>query len=93
MPENRDAARRKQQEVAPLLLIASPICAAFSALQHWNHKEMKPRELIHKVRAAMEHLGFALELSENQAEAGWLFLSEYPVQAMELGAGQKDVQI
>ena len=41
-PENQVAALKMQEEEAPLLLIASPMCAAFSSLQHLNYRKMTP---------------------------------------------------
>ena len=54
---------------------------AFSSLQNLNYKDMKAQDLIDKIRAAMEHLDFSMELCEAQAKAGRLFLFEHPVQA------------
>ena len=71
---NQDKARKLQQEQAPHLLIASPMCAAFSTLQNLNHDKLTAQELIDKVRDAMEHFEFALEFCENHAKAGRLFL-------------------
>lgn len=70
-----------QEEQALELVIASPMCAACSTLQGFNYRNPTAQELIDKVRAAMEHLRFALEICEVQAKAGRLFLFEHPVQA------------
>ena len=78
---NQEAALKKQEEEAPELLIASPMCAAFSALQNLNYRNMIAQELIDKVRVAMEHIRFALLMCEVQAKAGRYCLFERPVQA------------
>ena len=57
------------------------MCAAFSALQNLNYRNMKPQELIDKVNAAMAHIDFALRMCEVQAKAGRYFLFEHPIQA------------
>ena len=63
------------------LLIASPMCAAFSTLQNLNYSKMTAAEVREKVRVAMDHLDFALELCEMQARAGRIFMFEHPVAA------------
>ena len=67
--------------------IASPMCNAFSSLQNLNYRGMKAQDLLDKTRAAMEHLRFALELCENHAGAGRLFLFEHPIQAKSWNFG------
>ena len=62
LPGNQAAALKKQEEDSPFLLIASPMCAAFSSLQHLNYRNMTPKELEGKLRAAMDHLDFALKM-------------------------------
>ena len=52
-PANKEEARKLLNEQSPHLLIASPMCAAFSALQGLNYKDMKAHDLIDKVRDAM----------------------------------------
>ena len=42
---NQAEALKRQEEDAPELLIASPMCAAFSGLQKLNYKNMTPQEL------------------------------------------------
>ena len=71
---------RLQESQAPELLIDSPMCAAFSSLQHLNYRNMTAQELIDKIRDAMSHLDFALKLCEIQAKAGRPFLFEHTVQ-------------
>ena len=60
--ENQVAALKLQEEEAPLLLIASPMCVAFSSLQNLNYRKITPKELQAKLRSAMEHLDFALNM-------------------------------
>ena len=62
IPKNQVAALKMQEEEAPHLLIASPMCAAFSSLQHFNYRDMTPKELEEKLRAAIEHLDFAMKM-------------------------------
>ena len=70
--------RQEEEEEAPELLIASPVCAAFSSLQHPNYKEMTPKELETKLRAAVNRLDVALKMCEIQAKAGRLFVFGTP---------------
>ena len=70
IPANQAAALQKQQDEAPELLIASPMCVAFSTLQNLNYRDMSHQELIDKIRAAMEHIRFAMHMCEVQAKAG-----------------------
>ena len=74
-----------QQEQAFELLIASPMCAAFSALQNLNCRKMKPKELHAKLKEAMSHIDFALHMCAVQAKGGRYFLFEHLVQAKSWG--------
>ena len=81
IPHNQVEALRKQEQEAPVLLIASPMCAAFSTLQNLNYRNMTPKELEAKLKAAIDHLDFALKMCEIQAKNGRYFVFEHPVQA------------
>ena len=50
------------------LVVASPMCAACSALQGLNYFKMDPKALEEKLTKAFMHLGFALQMCEIQAE-------------------------
>ena len=65
----------------PLLLLASPMCGAFSAMNNINYSKMKPKDIHTKLRAAMQHVRFALELCVRQYDAGRLFIFEHPATA------------
>lgn len=70
----------KEEEVLHRF-IASPMCAAFSSLQHLNYWNMTPHELEPKLKAAKEHLDFALKMCEIQVKTCRTFVFEQPVHA------------
>ena len=59
VPANQNEAMRLLDAQAPELLIASPMCAAFSTFPNLNYRNMAAQELIDKIRDAMSHLDFA----------------------------------
>lgn len=73
------------------MLIASPICGPFSALQGLNFSEMIPEEVEQVLRTGVNHLKFAMTLCKKQSDAGRLFMFEHPSNArswsMELVKG------
>ena len=62
LPHNQGEAMQLMESNAPELLVAFPMCAAFSSLQNLNYRDMTPKELEVKLRAAIEHLDFALKM-------------------------------
>ena len=77
------AKRRKVMEMIkrdkPMLLIVSPMCGAFSALQElFNYPRMHKTEVMAKLKDGLSHLKFAMELCVMQHNAGRLFMFEHP---------------
>ena len=81
----RRRARQLLEKDKPLMLIACPMCGPFSTLMHWNYAKMPKEETEALLKAAMEHLRFALELCLTQYNAGRLLLFEHPVGARSWG--------
>lgn len=76
--ELRMRARNKLEEESPECILVSPMCGAFGQLQGLNYSKMSADEVESKLRAAMTHLLFAMELCKWQAKGGRLFVFEHP---------------
>ena len=80
-PAKREEAMQLVLREQPMLLVLSPMCAAFSRWQSLNaHKrdaELDAREW----SQALVHLSFACELMKVQLRAGRYFLYEHPLAA------------
>ena len=63
------------------MLIACPMCRPFGTMNNFNYAKMTPEEVEEKLRAAMVHVNFALDLCLRQYMAGRLFLFEHPAGA------------
>ena len=77
----RERARRLLKETRPLLLIGSPMCTWFSALQHFNKGKVDTAEWEAGFQRAVEHIKFVFELYDLQVRGGRYFLHEHPAQA------------
>ena len=75
MKSHRDAAERYVREVKPKLIIGSPECRMFSALQNLRKWDKKAFE---ELEAAKEHIRFVVKLYRIQVEAGRWLLHEHP---------------
>lgn len=76
--EMREKAERIVRERKALLLIGSPMCSAFSALQSINFAKMEKEDVDRVVEYGMRHLEFAMKLYRIQMENGLYFLHEHP---------------
>ena len=65
----------------PLLLIACPMCGPFSSMNNLNYAKLDDADVKDKLRKAMDHVKFALDLCLQQYRAGRLFLFEHPTSA------------
>ena len=77
-PADRERAKQKIRESKPRLLIGSPECTMFSALQNlsgWTLGEAK------KLQEAKSHMKFMCELYEEQVQQGRWIQHEHPVGA------------
>jgi len=83
--ENQAKAKRLEEE-KPELLVASPMCAAFSSWMSVNYSKMDDEAVREHLAKALAHLKFRLELCLIQHQAGRLFLLEHPVAATSWGS-------
>ena len=81
----RRRCKEKIEADKPLMTIVCPMCGPFSLLMTWNYARKSKEETTAMLKAAMEHLKFALEICVMQYEAGRLFLFEHPVGARSWG--------
>ena len=79
--EDRRHAKWLVEKFRPRVLIGSPMCTAFSALQNWNRRKMAPGKWDAMMRRAVMHVDFCCELYEMQARRGDYFLHEHPADA------------
>ena len=82
---NDEKKRRKAMKLVrkrkSLLLIVSPMCAAFSQLQSLNFSRMTSED-VEKVKSyGRKHLEFCMKLCQIQVEQGLYFLHEHPAGA------------
>ena len=78
----REKAKKKVDEDRPFMVILSPMCGPFSRLQElFNYPKQDAEDVKEKIRAALDHLKFAIELCIKQKEQGRMFIFEHPVSA------------
>ena len=77
-PEMRNKAVRQVLEDKPLLLIGSPMCTIYSAMNRINHKRMSPEEVSKRFKHARKHFEFSAKLYKIQLDVGRYFLHEHP---------------
>ena len=65
----------------PLIIVACRMCGPFSAINNLNYAKMAPEEIKGKLKTAMEHVKFSLDLCLRQCKAGRLFVFEHPTSA------------
>ena len=75
---NREAAIEYVRRAKPKLLIGSPMCSMFSALQ--NLSEL-PKEKEETWGEAREHIKFVVQLYRMQLKEGRVFIHEHPARA------------
>ena len=80
-PEKRRRAMDLLTQTKPKLLIGSPMCRAFSALQGLNRAKMGEVKWKSMVEHGLTHLRFVCELYRIQAESGRYYLHEHPAGA------------
>ena len=62
----------------PQVLIGSPMCTAFSALQFLNRDRMNPEKWNAMIEKGIRHMKFAIKLYKIQAENCRWLLHEHP---------------
>ena len=82
---NVEAMRIKAKKIvknkAALLLMVSPMCSAFSRLQHFNTSKLSDDKKRQLWEDGMRHLAFPMELCKFQRNNGLYFLFEHPAGA------------
>ena len=80
---NIEAKRQHAMEMVKskkaLLLIGSPMCSAFSQLQHINFSKMSAADVSKVKEYGRKHFEFCRELYQAQHRNGFNFLHEHPV--------------
>ena len=74
----REKAERKLDEQQPLLLIGTPMCTAFSAIQAINNCKRDPQIVAREQAAGRLHLQWCCYLYRKQVARGAYFLHEHP---------------
>ena len=74
------------EDTKPLLLIGSPMCAAFSQMDNINFSRMSEDDVNSTVEYGTRHLEFSLGLHRTQASNGLYFLHEHPAAAGSWGS-------
>ena len=69
---------KKSLEDKPLVLIGSPMCTAYCAMNRINYSRMAPEEVAQRMAHARKHLEFCIKLYEIQWDSGRYFLHEHP---------------
>ena len=78
-PKTRGKARmRVVVRDQPFVLVASPMCSAFSQLQSINFAKMTEEKVRELIRRGLVHLLFAMELCQVQVDAGRYYMFEHP---------------
>ena len=85
----RAKAKNLVKSKAALLLVVSPMYAAFSRLQTFNAKRMGPEKVKEMLDYGVKHATFALDLSESRDVMGCIFFSSLP---QELQVGMPPLQ-
>ena len=81
-------ARERLDRDKPFLLVASPMCKAFSRLIAFSkYQKMEHAEVVKSIQEAIQHLKFSLELCLRQHAAGRLFVFEHPDAALSWAVG------
>ena len=79
LPQQRQKAAAKIQEMRPELLVGSPMCGPFSNLQNFNRKTPEAEAALReKEEEGEQHLEFCAEQYEAQMDRGGYFLHEHP---------------
>ena len=79
--DHRRRAREQIRQERPFIVIGSPPCTDFGAIQNLNRRHWGPAEVRRRRAEAMVLLGFAVEVYWLQLEAGRHFLHEHPATA------------
>ena len=79
---NRNFAVQLLSLLPVLVLILSPPCTAFSALNHlWNYPKLPPEEVARRLNAGKCFVSHAMCCARAQCQAGRYFVYEHPASA------------
>ena len=73
------------ERVKPLLFVACPMCGPLGALQNLTDAKLSTKEVKAKLRDAMAHVKFALDVCLRQYLEGRCFVFEHPTSASSCG--------
>ena len=77
--DKRNNAKAWLRRDKPYMLVTSPMCGPFSALQAlFNYPKLDEKEVEKKLKAATEHILFTVEMCIEQQQAGRAFMFEHP---------------
>jgi hypothetical protein len=79
--DKREKAKALVKSGSGLLLIVSPMCAAFSRLQNLNFCRMSKEQVKEVIEYGARHLEFCMDLCRMQKDQGLYFLFEHPDRA------------
>ena len=78
--EVQDKAVKRIEEEDPGLVLVSPECSPFSALQMWNHPRMMEQSVCEELSRGMKHLAFATLICLLQYHRGDTSFSSTPME-------------
>ena len=78
LTETRNRAVRRVLTDRPLVLVGSPMCWPFSAMNSINYSRMDPTEVAQRIEHGRKHFQFCAKLYRMQVEGGRYFLHEHP---------------
>ena len=81
----RDKAEALVKSKCSLLLVVSPMCAAFSQIQRLNFPHMAADKVKQVMAHGLRHLEFCVHLCKLQHDQGMYFLFEHPANASSWG--------
>ena len=73
--------RKLVRDSAPLFLIGSPPCTAFSSMQNASRSKRDPATVEKELEEAKQHMRFCIELYVMQLDGGRCFIHEHPAGA------------
>ena len=98
-PSDRKAMWKALREESPMVIVACPLCTAFSRMQAVNWGRMTQAKKVHLLKTGKEHLHLAIAVMKWQLRRGGAILFEHPEGAtswqdpqLQSLAAQRDVK-
>ena len=82
LEKDRNAVRNLVAKLQPKMVIGSPACTAFSALQRMNKAKIGEKLYNEMLWKAREHLSFCCQVYADQVQRGGYFLHMHPLSAI-----------